>query len=103
MSFILDLLYIILSIIWKVAINELKEDFQQMENDSNMLIITGKKSNKNEDKNDKNGDVPKKKKLSRKERMKLEKIVERKNKSSRVGFFSLIKKYIFCHWIKIFI
>jgi hypothetical protein len=62
----------------------LKEDFQQMENDSNMLIISGnKKSNKIDDKN---GQVTiKKKKLSRKERIKLEKIVERKNKSSRVS------------------
>ncbi len=62
----------------------MKEDFQQMENDSNMLIISGnKKSNKIDDKN---GQVTiKKKKLSRKERIKLEKIVERKNKSSRVS------------------
>ena len=68
-------------------VDELKDDFQQMENDSNMLIVTDKKSNKNEasDKSSKKNE--KKKKLTRKEKIRLEKVVERKNKSSRVSLY----------------
>lgn len=53
----------------------------QMQNDSNMLIIDGKKSKKTEQNEPLK--EPKKRPLSKKERKKLEKVLERKNKSSR--------------------
>ncbi|CAF0896634.1 unnamed protein product [Brachionus calyciflorus] len=54
---------------------------KQMENDTNMLILDGKKSKKDAEKDEKK--EPLKRKLSKKERKKLEKVIERKNKSSR--------------------
>jgi hypothetical protein len=64
-----------------------------MKNDSNMLVISGKKIKSNE--NDvKSGQQVKKKKLTRKEKNRLEKVIERKNKSSRVKYFELFKKIV---------
>jgi hypothetical protein len=62
-----------------------------MENDTNMLLFT-KKENKNADKETQVAKVEKKK-LTRKERIRLEKVVERKDKSAKVNsihFFVLI-------------
>ena len=63
----------------------------QMENDTNMLVISAsnKKNRKRHGDND-NSDSEKlvdtkKKKLTRKEKIKLEKVLERKEKSSRVS------------------
>ncbi|RMZ94770.1 putative ATP-dependent RNA helicase DHX37 isoform X2, partial [Brachionus plicatilis] len=53
----------------------------QMQNDSNMLIIDGNKPKKTE--LDDKKQEPKKRQLSKKERKKLEKVLERKNKSSK--------------------
>lgn len=61
----------------KVEIEGITEDPQQ-ENDTNMLIYT-----KSEAK-DEQPIAPVKKRLSRKERIRLEKVVERKEKTSRV-------------------
>ena len=64
----------------KVQVEGLKEEIQ-MENDTNMLIFN---------KADLKEQVPEakieKKKLTRKERIRLEKVVERKDKTSRVIF-----------------
>ncbi len=58
-----------------------------------MLVISGKKIKSNE--NDvKSGQQVKKKKLTRKEKNRLEKVIERKNKSSRVKYFELFKKIV---------
>ena len=58
----------------KVNLTELKDDFDQMKNDSNMLITSGKKIKKNE--NDvKSEQQVKKKKLTRKEKVRLEKVI----------------------------
>ena len=56
-----------------------------MENDTNMLVYDS--SNKKANKGDHEPAPPEKtkKKLTRKERIRLEKVVERKDKSSKVG------------------
>jgi hypothetical protein len=83
-------------------LNELAKDEEmtlQMENDTNMLVISA--SNKNNRKRHGDNDnsdsekvvETKKKKLTRKEKIKLEKVLERKEKSSRVSripFWSII-------------
>lgn len=62
----------------KIEVEGIAEDVQ-LENDTNMLIFT-----KNETK-DEQPAAPVKKRLSRKERIRLEKVVERKEKTSRVN------------------
>jgi hypothetical protein len=54
-----------------------------MANDSNPLIITGKKS-KSTDESSHNTQQKEKRRLSKKERKKLEKVLERKSKTLRV-------------------
>lgn len=54
----------------------------QAENDTNMLVHTGKKKSKGEEKS--NEKPAEKKKLSHKEKKRLEKVVERKNKTLNV-------------------
>ena len=58
----------------------------QMANDSNMLVLTGKKGNKSEEKKDDKNAKEIKKRLTKKEKIRLEKIVDRKNKSSKVKY-----------------
>lgn len=65
----------------QIGLSKNDEFTNQMENDSNMLIINGNKSLK-ADKNEANNE-PKKRQLSKKERKRLEKVLERKNKSSK--------------------
>ena len=56
------------------------------ENDTNMLITYGKKKTaKKENDDNKASNKPEKKKLTRKERIRLEKVVERKTKTSKVA------------------
>ena len=64
-----------------------EEKTLQMENDTNMLVIeaSGKKKHKKNESDDETNKVEsKKKRLTRKERVKLEKVLERKEKTSRV-------------------
>lgn len=60
-----------------------------MENDTNQLVIVGKKKKPEPIKDEKASrrTAPEKKKLSKKERKRLEKVIERKDKSQKVGFF----------------
>ena len=63
-----------------------KTYIEQAENDTNMLMIVGGKKKKNHEieTNNEPGKKTEKKKLSNKERKRLEKVVERKTKSFKV-------------------
>lgn len=62
------------------------------ENDTNMLITYGKKKNAKKENDDKASNKPEKKKLTRKERIRLEKVVERKTKTSKVALQLYLNK-----------
>jgi hypothetical protein len=65
--------------------NVFKKDHEgeQAANDSNMLLIVGKKSKKTGQEKEQGSRKSEKKKLSNKERKRLEKVIERKTKSSK--------------------
>ena len=72
----------------KLDLNELAKDEEktiQMENDTNMLVITTNKKNRKRNEEPERVVETKKKKLTRKEKIKLEKVLERKDKTSRVS------------------
>lgn len=65
----------------KVEVEGIEDEEVLMENDTNMLIYEKKET-------DELTMEPVKRKLSRKERIRLEKIVEKKEKTSRVRFYN---------------
>ena len=94
----------ILVLFLKLDLDELVRDEEktiQMENDTNMLVIasSGKKKSKtshtNGDESDTGPVEPKKKRLTRKEKHKLEKVLERKDKSSKVKIKRLTNSFKF--------
>ena len=82
----------------KLDLDEFKKDEEkniQMENDTNMLVISGKKKSKKLNEEHETGQSEqKKKRLTRKEKVKLEKVLERKEKTSRVRHLIWLKKVL---------
>lgn len=72
----------------KVEVEGIEEEEVLMENDTNMLIYEKRET-------DELTVEPVKRKLSRKERIRLEKIVEKKEKTSRVRFYYLTLSILF--------
>lgn len=79
----------------KLDLNELAKDEEktiQMENDTNMLVITTNKKNRKRNEEPERVVETKKKKLTRKEKIKLEKVLERKDKTSRVSLHTRLSR-----------